>query len=216
MLTKTQQLVLNAIFSFPIARIATWGGGTALSELYLHHRRSDDIDIILSEMPIPTDLTIISNKIKGQIKALKKESFSKMNRFQYIFTLKNQRQQKLEFVYYPFPKLGKIKKIGTVKAESLRDIAVAKTLAAYQRKEVKDAFDLYIILSRKKMKLNELVAGVEKKFEEVIDPAHLLAKLMKSLDNFDLIKLYLEEKISRNIIAAFFQKEFSRFLETKI
>jgi len=214
MLTKEQKITLETIFDSGIKDAAAWGGGTALSEIYLHHRRSEDIDIILSDLPTGDILTILSNQIAEKIGAKSKKSTTKMNRFQYVFGLPNRKQQKLEFIYYPFPKLGRIKKIDHVHVESLFDIAVSKTLTAYQRREVKDAFDLYVILSNEHFSLKQLVSGVEKKFGEIIDTATLLAKISTNLNDYaKLTPLLVEKKYSKNDMLKFFQKELERFLK---
>lgn len=213
MLSKVQKTILELIFNSPVKNFSAWGGGTALSEIYLHHRRSDDIDIILSNLPDEIILTTLTNEIKNKLKATKKSSFVKSNRFQYVFDFKDC-QQKLEFVYYPFIKLEKGRKIDDIEIESLRDIAVSKTLAAYQRSEVKDTFDLFIILRKKHFKLSELVEGVTKKFGEEIDPAMLLAKMTKTLDGYSILAPMLTKKFSKGEIADFFQKELDEFLKS--
>lgn len=215
MLSKEQEIILKAIFDSKIKNIATWGGGTALSEIYLHHRRSKDIDIILSDLPAEIELTILTNEIKEKLKAKAKKSIIKMNRFQYVFELGDDNEQKLEFVYYPFPKLQKPKEVDKVKVESLFDIAVAKTLSAYQRNEIKDVYDLFIILRDKYFSFNQLVDGVKNKFEEEIDPAILLARMTKNLDNFENLKPLSEKKYQKRELADFFQTEFNKFFETK-
>ncbi len=216
MLTKEQKLTLKEVFKSPIANFATWGGGTALSEVYLHHRKSEDIDIILVDLPPNETLTILSNKISKTVGAKNKTSFTKMNRFQYVFVLENNGQLKLEFVYYPFPKIDNNTEILGFKVESLLDIAISKTLSAYQRDEVKDAFDLFVILQDKKFSLEKLVSGVEKKFEEKIDPAILLARLTRNLENFDNLKPLLTKKYSKKIIIDFFQSLFNGYLKNQI
>ena len=213
MLTKEQKLALELVFNSPLSGFTSWGGGTALSEIYLHHRQSDDIDIIMSELPDEFVLSDLTEKIRLKTKAKSKNSFARANRFQYVFEL-NRGQQKLEFVYYPFIKLSREKKVGQIKVESLRDIAVSKTLAAYQRNEVKDAFDLFVILKNKQFKLSDLVQDVEKKFDEKIDPAQLLAKLSKSLSQFSILEPMLIERYSKAEIADFFQKELDEFLKS--
>ena len=214
MLTKEQKATLKTIFSTGVRDIASWGGGTALSEIYLHHRRSEDIDIILSDLPAGDILTTLSNQIAEKIEAKSKESGSKMNRFQYVFELPDKKQQKLEFIYYPFPKLGRIKKIDQIKVESLFDIAVSKTLTAYQRREVKDAFDLYIILSNKHFTLDRLIVGVEKKFGEIVDTAALLAKISSILNDYvKLTPMIIKNKYSKKNMLEFFQKELEQFLK---
>ena len=213
MLTKEQKIILEEIFNSDLKKTAAWGGGTALSEIYLHHRKSEDVDIILSELPEELFLTTLTNQIAKKINAQKKKNIVSMNRFQYVFELKNGRQQKLEFIYYPFPKLAEPKKIKNIKIESLLDIAVSKTLSAYQREEVKDAFDLFVILQEKKFELSELIQGVEEKFGETIDPATLLARLTKTLANFDSLKPMIIREYPEDEILALFQKEFDKFLK---
>ncbi|TSC91000.1 MAG: Uncharacterized protein CEN92_342 [Candidatus Berkelbacteria bacterium Licking1014_96] len=216
MLQKKQKIILETIFNSQIKSMAAWGGGTALSEIYLHHRYSEDIDIILSNLPQEIELTILTNQVKEKLGAKRKESLVKMNRFQYIFDFKDEEQQKLEFIYYPFVKLEQAEKMGKIRIESFLDIAVAKTLSAYQRQEVKDAFDLFIILKNKHFLLGELIDGVKKKFEEEIDPATLLARLTKSLENFDHLKpLIIGKKYKGRELIDFFQEEFNQFLRQK-
>lgn len=216
MLTKEQKLTLKEVFKSPFKNIATMGGGTALSEVYLRHRKSQDLDIILSDLPPTETLTTLSNKISKVITAKYKKSFTRMNRFQYIFNLADDEQLKLEFVYYPFPKIGRTKKIDGIAVESLIDIAVSKILSAYQRNEIKDAFDLFIILQSKGFSLEKLISGVEKKFEEKIDPAILLARLTKSLESFDSLKPMLIKNYSKKEIIDFFQKLFDDYLKKQL
>ena len=216
MLSKEQKVILKTIFNSKLRKISAWGGGTALSEIYLHHRKSEDIDIILSDLSQKIELTILTNQIKDKLKTLKKKSLVRMNRFQYVFELANKKEQKLEFIYYPFAKLKTAKKLGKIKIESLFDIAVSKTLSAYQRQEVKDAFDLFIILKEKHFSLKQLTGGVQRKFEEEIDVPTLLARLTKSLKNFDsLTPLIIGKKYQQKELIDFFQQEFNQFLRQK-
>jgi len=216
MLKKEQKVALELIFQSNLKKIATWGGGTALSEIYLHHRQSDDIDIIIEDLPPLTELTILSNVIKKTFSANSKKSVTKMNRFQYFFTLPQNRELKLEFVYYPFPKLGKIKKKDKLQIESLIDISVAKTLSAYQRREIKDTYDLFILLRDKHFTLRTLIRGVEKKFGEHIDGGTLLARLKNNLKDFEsLSPLIIGQKYSVQEMANCFQKEFNHYLKEK-
>ena len=215
MLAKEQKIILKEISTSKIKNIAAWGGGTALSEVYFHHRQSDDIDIILTDLPPAEELTILAARIGEAIEAVSRKSFNRMNRFQYVYDLKNHTQQKLEFVYYPFPKIGGAKKVNGIATESLLDIAASKILSAYQRDEIKDVFDLFVILKSKKYSLKNLIAGVEKKFGEKIDPANLLARLNKNLDNFSGLKPKLLKRYSKLEIVNFFQAIFNVYLENQ-
>jgi len=213
MLTNEQKTALKIIFESEIKQVAAWGGGTALSENYLHHRKSEDIDIILFDLPPAEELTILTAQIGKAIKALKKKSFAQMNRFQYVFDLSGDKELKLEFVYYPFAKIGKARNVGNVVVESLADIAISKTLSAYQRNEAKDAFDLFVVLKTKKFNIEELISGVERKFSEKIDSAVLLSRLTKNLKNFSALSPLLIKKYSQKEITNFFQKLFNQYLK---
>jgi predicted nucleotidyltransferase component of viral defense system len=212
MLTKEQKIALKIVFNSEIKNIAAWGGGTALSEIYLHHRQSEDIDIILSDLPPMENLSILANQIGKTIKASGKKSFNRMNRFQYVYNLKDN-QLKLEFIYYPFPKIGRARKVDGIIVESLLDIAVSKVLSAYQRDEVKDALDLFVIFKSKKYSLEDLIVGVEKKFGEKIDSAILLARMSKNLSNLKVLTPLLLKKYSKKEISEFFQKLFNKYLK---
>jgi len=213
MLTNEQKTALKIIFESEIKQVAAWGGGTALSENYLHHRKSEDIDIILFDLPPTEELTILTAQIGKAIKALKKKSFAQMNRFQYVFDLSGDKELKLEFVYYPFAKIGKARKVGNIVVESLADIVISKTLSAYQRNEAKDAFDLFVVLKTKKFNIEELISGVERKFSEKIDLAVLLSRLTKNLKNFSALSPLLIKKYSQKEITNFFQKLFNQYLK---
>lgn len=210
MLTKEQNKILKTIFNSELKDFAAWGGGTALAEEYLHHRTSDDIDIILTDLPPTFTLTSVANKVKKALSAKKMKSFVKMNRFQYFYEADDGQNQKLEFVYYPFIKLEKPKRKGPVVIESLRDIAASKTLAGYQRNEPKDAFDLYVILTRKIFSLSQLITDVEKKFGEEIDAIMLLSHLTKSVEQFDELRPLILEKACQKDLINLFQKEFNK------
>jgi predicted nucleotidyltransferase component of viral defense system len=44
----------------PLAREATFGGGTALSAVYLHHRFSEDLDFFLPRETSPVEVRALS------------------------------------------------------------------------------------------------------------------------------------------------------------
>jgi predicted nucleotidyltransferase component of viral defense system len=131
-----------------------------------------------------------------------------------LFQMKN---LKLEIVYFPFPSLEKGKIYAGVKADSLKDLAVNKVLALYQRNDPKDIFDLYYIFQKTGWQWGELVKGVEEKFGEVLDLSLLAAKAQQNLHRLeDLQPLAREPKIFGKILR-YFTKEnigiLSKFLK---
>ncbi len=81
-------------------------------------------------------------------------------------------------------------------------------------KEIKDTYDLFIILKNKYFTLSQLIKGVERKFGEQIDPANLLARLSNSLKNFDGLKLLsVNKNYTKKQISDFMQDQFNHFLD---
>ncbi|MFH1427624.1 MAG: nucleotidyl transferase AbiEii/AbiGii toxin family protein [Patescibacteria group bacterium] len=197
-----------------------WTGGTLLSYCYLHHRNSVDLDFFSNDLFSDDQYLIFINELKKFLKADKIILNVKNNRRLYLIKRKKE-IVKLELVYFPFVNLEKRKKISefSIKVDSLTDIMVNKTLSAYQRKEVKDAYDLYFYLRKNpKYSLEKLINLVEKKFGVQIEPLILLSKINALLDNLNSLKPLLlnPEKELNKKIRLFFQDNFNIIAKKKI
>lgn len=219
-LNATQIKIIKAMSSTKLAKFYYWTGGTALAYKYLPLRLSEDLDFFSFELLADEEILIEINKFKKELD-IKKINFTKhLNRQQFILSFDKKNQLKLEFVFFPFKNLNKLivdKNLG-VKIDSLIDIATNKTLAAYQRHEPKDIFDLYSLLTVKKFKLKDLIKDVEKKFGLQVNQADLEAKI---LSNINLLKniepLILDPKrfdISK--VKKFFSDQSVKYLKTFI
>ena len=195
-----------------------WTGGTLLAYKYFDHRNSVDLDFFSENLYRDDEYLIFINELKKNLKAHKVIYTLKNNRR--IYNIKKGREAlKIELVYFPFPRIEKSKRVKDfgIKIDSLTNIMVNKTLSSYQRKEVKDIYDLYYYFSKKhKYKLTTLLKLVEKKFGVNIEGTLLLAKIEKNLENLDSIKPMLFSKISKSELRDFFQKEFDKLAERKI
>ena len=201
--TKEQKIILDAITKTNYLQSSFYfTGGTALSNFYLSHRYSDDLDFF-SE-----------NKFDNQVLLTlmdewsSKYNFSFKSRFievVYIFNLvfKNKTELKVDFAYYPHKRLERGKVIDNLEIDSLLDIAVNKILTVSQRSEVKDFVDLYFLLQ--KFHVWDLITGVKVKFNVEIEPLLLGADFLK-VEDFDflprmILPLTLEE------LKAFFRQQ---------
>lgn len=181
LLTKEQQIILKEISGNEfLANNFYFTGGTVLAEYYLHHRLSDDLDFFSpNKFDSQTLFTFLTNLSK-------KHNFTYQTQFidpTYICILNfpENLTLKLDFAYYPYPRLEKGPAYGNLRIDSLTDIAVNKLLSILQRTEVKDYVDLHFLL--KKLSIWDLITGVKTKFNQEVEPL-ILASHFTLAENF--------------------------------
>lgn len=218
-LTKFQKAVLKTIGQSDLARFFVWSGGTALSFFYLGHRLSVDLDFMSQDL-FPDDYILVEiRKIAESLSIARIEERKYFNRHQFVLK-RNNEVLKMEFIFYPFPSVKPPKKTKefNIKVDSIEDIAINKVHAIYERSEPKDAFDLYWILKRRRIKFLSLFRQVEKKFGVRIDPVLFIGKTLKGIDSLDKITpLLLDKKLFKTQeIKNYFQKEAREYLRKQI
>ena len=218
-LTKLQKEALFFIGKDFFGKNFYWTGGTLLSYLYFFHRFSVDLDFFSDDLFKDDEYLEFINKLKKNIKADKITQTIQHNR-KFYFVERGKENVKLEFVFFPFPAVGKRTKAKefSVKADSLSDIMVNKTLSTYQRNEVKDVYDLYWYLSDKpKYNIIKLIKLVEKKFGVAIEPVLLLEKINELCNNLSSLKplLFKSQPDLAIEIRAFFQKIFNDIVKNQ-
>jgi predicted nucleotidyltransferase component of viral defense system len=212
-LTQLQKDVLFFIGKDSFVKNFYWTGGTLLSYFYFSHRFSVDLDFFSDNLFRDDEYLEFINKLKNEIKADKITQTIQHNRRMY-FIEKGKNTVKLEFVFFPFPSVEKRAEVKefSVKADSLADIMVNKTLSTYQRNEVKDIYDLYwYLVNKPKYDLTRLIKLVEKKFGVAVEPVLLLEKINELCDILDSLVPLLtdgEENLTAKI-KSFFQKIFN-------
>jgi predicted nucleotidyltransferase component of viral defense system len=183
-LNQEQVAILEAFRQSPeLTSTFYFSGGTALSEYYLKHRESVDLDFFSEK------------KFDQQIIVQALDSWSKKHQFTlktqftdptHIFFLKfaNGRQLKLDFAYYPYSALEKRVSINGILVDSLFDIATNKFLTINQRTEVKDFVDIYFL--SEKFSFWTLRDGVKAKFNIEIEP-YLMATDYTKVKSFEVM-----------------------------
>lgn len=187
-LTPIQQQILNLLSkeaSFVKNFYLT--GGTALSEYYLHHRLSEDLDFFTAIQVDKMWLTSLSSVIAHKIKASKdiQESF---NRNLVFFRLENT-IIKTEFTYFPMPQINPPTFFNNIPIDSELDIAVNKFFTIYQKPSARHFIDLYLLLSSQKYTWDQLKKLARTKFDTHIDPLQLGSQLVKAQDIPDLPRM---------------------------
>lgn len=210
---KQKELLLKISANREICRNFYLTGGTALAEFYLHHRLSEDLDFF-SETEVDSQSIFIFLKSIGKKIGIEKiDSQQSFNRNLFFLHLKDGEIIKTEFTFFPFPRIEKIKKIEWLFVDSLLDIAVNKIFTIYQNPRSRDFIDLYFILKREKLTINELVKKAKIKFDWHVDPLQLgtqflkvetvkdYPRMIKKMDNKKWQKFFLDEakKLGREV-----------------
>lgn len=177
-LTPIQLDTLDVIKASPfITDNFYFSGGTALSEYYLQHRYSEDLDFFseqdFNEESVLAVVQKISQKLGAPCNAFNVEST-----YIYNFRLPDGTVLKTDFSYYPYKPLGDFTIDGKLKISSKLDIAVNKSLVVGQRTDVKDFVDLYFLLEE--YAILDLLHEANRKFHRDYDMMFLASDFTKA------------------------------------
>lgn len=156
-------------------------GGTALSEFYLKHRISEDLDFFCEKQevnPIP-----ISRFLKERAKILNLEKYdTRRIRGLYSFFLhfKDKNILKVDFSYHPFPRIERGIKFGNLEINSIYDIGVDKVHTAVLQPRARDFIDIYFIVKEKKYDFYDLLMKAKAKFDWDITAFELGSRLLEA------------------------------------
>ena len=214
-LTPIQQAFLDAFFTSTHTPSRFYlSGGTALSAFYLKHRRSDDLDFftldsqalmdaerLLEDSAGRTGLTITEVKTADTI-----VQFFLAGDQDPAYPLK-----KVDVVLDTEPHLA-VERFGPYFVDSLLDIAVNKVTAIF-RLDTKDFIDLYFLLGRRGLTLDDLIPIAKQKligFHE-FDLAGCLAQFSSLAGRARFVERYMIERVD-----LFTMEEFYRGLSTDL
>lgn len=173
-LKKHQKDFLGLVLGEPyLLKRFYWTGGTVLSEFYLRHRESQDLDFFSEneEIHLPSVNKFIG--VAGSKLRAKKITHRRfLGLHTYLLTLPRAKL-KVDFSYYPFPRIDRRKKWRGLEIDSLEDIAANKIQTLSTNPRERDFVDLYFIFKRKGFSLNKLVLLAKAKFDWQLDPIQL-------------------------------------------
>lgn len=127
-----------------MAKQAVFGGATALSLLYLHHRCSDDIDLFFSRMPSAEDERLVARALRAC--GYQVESRSLDVRRTLVVIHAGQEIGHVDLAYYPYEAIDRRATWEGLRVESLLDLAVNKVQALITRARDRDFVDVYFLL----------------------------------------------------------------------
>ncbi len=191
-LTSRQKQFLELVLQEPYIRSHFYlSGGTALSSWYLHHRESFDLDFFTCE---PFDDERITRWVKANREAIGYRLVHIDEDFGFLivtFRYPDDTFLKIDFHRYTDRRLKKGLIWGGMDIDSLYDIAVNKVETVSSVPRSRDYVDLYCILQRSSLKLNDVVRDVGKKFSAQVDPLQLAKNFLKVVECIDLPRMLI-------------------------
>jgi predicted nucleotidyltransferase component of viral defense system len=193
-LTNRQIILLKSIAGEPYVRERFYlTGGTALAGFYLHHRLSEDLDFFSEEEVDLSALTVFIETLKRHL-SLKRIDFEQSYNRNLFFLDFGDEIVKIEFTYFPFPRIEQGKDTFGVSLDSEIDIAVNKLFTIYQQSRARDYIDLYCLLQLHAWSMETLIKKARAKFDWHIDVLQLGTQFMNAEDVKDLPRMLIELK----------------------
>lgn len=189
-------------------------GGTALSEFYLEHRLSEDLDFFSEQEFDPLFISSTFKKLQDKARIVKIDYEQSFNRNLFFLELEDD-AIKTEFTYFPFARIESKKQFGDLYVDSLIDIAVNKIFTIYQKPRSRDFIDLHCILKQEKTwSIDELMQKAQVKFDNYINPLQLSSQFVKA----PVLKDYpnMIKKVDEKEWQGFFMDEAKRLAESKL
>lgn len=177
------------------------GARTALTEFYLKHRSSEDLDFFSEKEFNFLPLDTFIKKLKSDLDVKKVDFQQSFNRNIFFLHFNNE-VLKIEFTYFPFSRIAKGEQKYGIDIDSLLDIATNKLFIIYQRSQARDYIDLYYICSKNSHLISDLIKQAKIKFDWHIDPLQLGTQFTKSIEVKDFPRM--TEKLDDKIWQDFF------------
>lgn len=159
-LTRAQQAFLEAFTESELAADYYLSGGTALSAFYLHHRTSEDLDFFTrGPVDAAAVLRLVNSIAEGSVIPRRVA-----DRFGFVVPIQGERVR-VEFVRYDHPAIEPpVPQPGGLRVDGMRDILANKLSALVERNEPKDFADIYCLVARAGLSLEQGIADAKAKF----------------------------------------------------
>jgi len=176
-------------------------GGTALSAFYLQHRLSYDIDLFTEKEEVDQKLVEAFLKtISPQLSVVQIKRSQFMGLFSYTLVYEDGDELKVDFSYYPFPRIQEGINFKKLKIDSVYDIAANKIHTIFTKPRSRDYLDLYFIMRKYKYPLNKLIIDAKAKFDWHIDKVTLASQFLrvKDVDESSLVVVPFDNEDMEN------------------
>lgn len=156
-----------------------FSGGTALSECYLKHRISEDLDFFTQKKVAFSEIRIELEEVFKKLGISSLEYREELSAKLFFLRKPGREVIKTDFNYFPFKRLNKGNVFLGIEVDDIFDIAVNKLHAILTRENGRDFVDFYFIQKEKNYDFGLLLKGLNKKFLWKVDPVFLGSRLIK-------------------------------------
>ncbi|TSC53249.1 MAG: hypothetical protein LiPW39_382 [Parcubacteria group bacterium LiPW_39] len=158
-------------------------GGTALAEFYLKHRISEDLDFFTEKQEVnPIAITRFFENNTKKLGVTKIETKKVLGLYSLFLHFGDGEILKVDFNYYPFPRIEKGKKFENLEIESVYDIGVDKTHTIALKPRARDFIDIFFIIKERGFDLKDLFMQAKAKFDWDISFIELGARFMEATE----------------------------------
>lgn len=206
-LDQFQKSCLKEFVNSSLSKKFYLSGGTALSEFYLQHRYSEDLDFFTQEELDFEGIRKFVNDVgkKNNISQIEIHHGYGLYTF-YLQEKKGNIRHKIDFGQYPFEPIDPLKDFDGLRVETMFDISVNKAQTIIFRPRLRDFVDLYFILNLKKdWDLRDLIKKSFEKFEMKTDKIQIVEGLLQVKELSDMPRMI--KKIDRHDLESFFMKQ---------
>lgn len=174
-----------------IIRWYVFTGGTALSEVYLRHRYSENLDFFTRSQVNDYQINAFIDGAKSKIgyESYEKRVYSGLYMYALIFPGGD--RLKLDFNEYDFPPVEPTTKLGKLEVDSVYDIAINKLESILSRSKARDFVDLYIAMPYIGCDLDQVRSRLADKFSGIRDDDEFMRHLTKIVDLTDYPKMLI-------------------------
>lgn len=213
LLTPIQKRFLALVLKEPyLLKRFYWTGGTVLAEFYLKHRESEDIDLFSEQEIHLASINKFISVSAAKLRATRVGHRRFLGLHTYLYRLPGS-TLKVDFNYYPFPRINLGRTWNGLPVDSLEDIAVNKIQTISTKARARDFVDLYFIFKKENFSLERLVSLSKAKFDWNIDRVQLGETLSRVVTYHDLPMMLVP--FDRKDMENFFLR-LAKSLETEI
>lgn len=185
-LTKEQEDFLDLVSHEPyLLKRFYFTGGTVLTVFYLQHRMSEDLDLFSEQEIHLSSIRSFIKKVQNKLKIEKVDytNFLGLHSFQLFFA--NGAILKVDFNFYPFPRVERGIKYKGIEVDSAYDIAVNKIHTIAMKPRARDFIDVYFLVREKKYIIQDLLMQAKAKFDWHIDAIQLGSRFFQASEAAD-------------------------------
>ena len=161
-------------------------GGTALAEFYLKHRLSEDLDLFTEKSEVnPLVAARFFERYRKHLGIVKTDTRQVFGLHSFFLHFSDEGILKVDFNYYPFPRIEKGILFNKLQIESVYDIGVDKVHTIALKPRARDYIDLYFIIHQYNYSFHDLLMQAKAKFDWDITPIQVGSRLVEASEMSD-------------------------------